>query len=93
MNDRISNEDGSSFWWKQLDYVFNLPDPRSFPLLDNPVPQAEREAVERFVETAGDLAESAMLNSFDRGFCARKDDATGAEIVQLRSGRRTRRLG
>jgi len=93
LNERISAEDAATFWWKQLDYVFGLPDPRSFTRFGHRLPQTEREAVERFVETAGDLAESGMLNSLDRGFSARKDDETGEEIVQRAFGPKDSEVG
>jgi hypothetical protein len=93
LNERISNEDAATFWWKQLDYVFGPPDPRSFPPLNHRLPQIDREAVERFIETAGDLAESGMLNSLDRGFSARKDDETGEEIVQRAFGPKDLEVG
>jgi hypothetical protein len=93
MKERIQNKDSFAFWWKQLDYVFGLPDPRAFPPLDHSLAQAELNAVTRFAETAGDLAESSMLNALDRGFSARKDDTTGEEIVKTAFGPKDAQVG
>lgn len=93
MEERSSNRSAFDFWWKQLDYVFELPDPRLFPPLERLPAQADLDAVMRFTETAGDLAESSMLNAFDRGFNARKDDETGAEIVDTAFGLKDAQVG
>jgi hypothetical protein len=50
-------------WWKQLCYVFDLPDPRETPQLPVPLTADELEAASRFVEMSDNLATSALLNS------------------------------
>jgi hypothetical protein len=56
------------FWWKQLGYAFALPDPRSFPPLPDVLGDDERAIVERYVQVAGHLAGSGLLNALAEGF-------------------------
>lgn len=56
------------FWWKQLHYVFGLPDPRSVPPLPDELSPHERVIVERYVRVAGELAGSGLLNALREGF-------------------------
>jgi hypothetical protein len=93
MNEQIRNRAGFAFWWKQLDYVFNLTDPRTFPPLEAAVGTDERRAIERYIQTAADLAETEVLNALDQGFSARKNDETGEEIVAAAFGRKDAQLG
>ena len=62
------------FWWKQLDYVFDLADPRAFPPLPAAVASAQHKVVDRYVRIAGDLAASSLLNTVDEGFFVRMPD-------------------
>jgi hypothetical protein len=93
MSEHVRNSAGFAFWWKQLGYVFGLSAPRSFPPLETAVGADEYRAVERYIQTAADLAESDVLNAIDQGFTAHKDDETGDEIVSAAFGRKDAQLG
>jgi hypothetical protein len=76
------------FWWKQLGYVFELPDPRTFPPLPDNVPDDERAIVERFVHVAGDLAASGLLNALSEGFNVQlPDGSVGPEAIETNFSR------
>lgn len=64
MIDRASNPDGFDFYWQQIHYAFDLPDPGTFPPLSG-FSLAELDVLRRFVETAEKLAGSSLLNSSD----------------------------
>jgi hypothetical protein len=65
MNERVTAPKVFDFWWKQLDYVFELPDPRSFPLLPGSLGAEDDRIVRRYIRVAGDLAQSGVLNAQD----------------------------
>ena len=67
------------FFWKQLDYVFSLDDPRSFPPLPLDLSPADRATVERFVHVAGELAASGLINAVREGFNVRMPDGPNGE--------------
>lgn len=93
MSEAVRNRDGFLFWWKQLDYIFALDDPRAFPALEADLGDDAR-AVKRFVETARELAETAGLNAVDRGLFVRIDDETDREkSVDVNLGRKESQLG
>jgi hypothetical protein len=64
MIDRASNPDGFDFYWQQIHYAFDLPDPESFPPLSG-FSAEELNVLRRFVDTAENLAASSLLNSSD----------------------------
>lgn len=71
------------FWWKQLDYVFGLADPRSFPPLPDVLLPEERTIIERYVRVACDLAASGLLNALAEGFNVRMPDGVaGPEEIE-----------
>ncbi len=72
------------FWWKQLGYVFGLPDPRSFPPLPDVLEDEERGLVERYVQVAYRLAGSGLLNALSEGFNISQPEGLGGpeEITQ-----------
>jgi hypothetical protein len=61
-----TNPAGFNFAWRMLHYVFGLSDPRNFPPLPEPLDEDSRARLERFVEAAKELAESAVLNGSQR---------------------------
>jgi hypothetical protein len=65
------------FWWKQLGYVFPLPDPRSFPPFPDVLTHEERTVVERYVQVAAHLAGSGLLNALSEGFNIRQREGLG----------------
>jgi hypothetical protein len=67
------------FFWKQLDYVFELEDPRTFPPLPVDLTSKDRATVERFVHVASELAGSALINSVREGFNVRMPDGPSGE--------------
>jgi hypothetical protein len=59
LKEHVAEPEVFEFWWKQLDYVFNLPDPRAFSPLPDELSPDERVTVERYVHVAAQLAGSA----------------------------------
>jgi hypothetical protein len=73
------------FWWKQLDYVFGLPDPRGFPPLRAPLGPKEQRTVTRFIRTASGLAGSTLLNVLEEKLLVSMPDGPhGAEEIEGR---------
>lgn len=72
---------GLEHWWRQIHYVFDLPNPRMFPALPpDLLEQDERRLLSRFVHITEDLAASQML-SFDAGFTVGFDDETNEPFI------------
>jgi hypothetical protein len=71
------------FWWKQLAFVFELPDPRTFPELPAPLTDERQAIVDRYIAVAEDLARSRVIGAVDDGFTVRIDDNTDetAEVL------------
>lgn len=66
---RADDPDGFEYWWRQLNYIFNLPDPRLFPPLAAPLPGSDRAVVDRFIALTHQLAASGIVNAvFDVRF-------------------------
>jgi hypothetical protein len=76
--------DAFRFWWKQLDYVFGLPDPDSFPTLRTGLSADGRALAERYLNTAGALARSRVLNALGKGLTVREQGASGDFDVESR---------
>jgi hypothetical protein len=82
------------FWWKQLDYVFGLADPRSFPPLPTPLSAGEHAIIRRYVRVAAELAESGVLNGLGEGFNVRWPyGVTGPEEIETRFSRKDLQVG
>jgi hypothetical protein len=77
------------FWWKQLHYVFGLPDPRSFPPLPDVLKTDERASVERYVHVASELAGSGLLNALREGFNVHQTGGAEGPVVIEREFSRT----
>ena len=54
---------GFQFWWRQLTYAFDLPNPSAFPPLPEPFPDVEATRAARFVYVTESLAASAAVSS------------------------------
>lgn len=50
-------------YWGQLGYAFELPDPNLFPALKEPLKDADRSAIARYVESCRELATYSLLGS------------------------------
>lgn len=50
-------------YWGQLGYAFGLPDPTLFPALKEPLKDADRSAIARYVESCQELATYSLLGS------------------------------
>jgi hypothetical protein len=82
-----------NFWWKQLDYVFGLPNPRSFPPLPA-LATEELDIVRRYVRVAAELAESGVLNALREGFNVQwPSGPTGPEEIEKRFSRKDLQVG
>lgn len=88
-----SSPEAFSFHWRQMDYVFGLPDPHTFPRLPADLDPGEFEAVQRYIATARDLARSAVLNAIDEGMHVDIENDTDIEHVALRLAERDRQVG
>jgi hypothetical protein len=71
------------FWWKQLAFVFELPDPQTFPALPDPLPDERQTVVDRYISVAEELAQSRVIGAAEEGFTVRIDDHTDetAEVL------------
>ena len=56
-----ANPEAFDFNWHLIQFVFNLPDPRSFPPMARPIPEDAAMVLRRYRDVAIDLAESAFL--------------------------------
>jgi len=72
------------FWWHMLQYVFELPDPATFPAIPVQPTAAEARAMDRYCDAATDLAESALLSGAAefRLSVRRHADGTFSEKIQ-----------
>jgi len=83
---RSSNPEGFEFYWRLLQYVFELPDPSGFPpLLASPAPD-EARSIGRYCSAAQELAESALISSSAEFavHVTRRPDGTFDEEVESR---------
>lgn len=60
---RASNPMGFDYWWRMLHYGVGPPSPYAIPPLTAVLSSEEQERAGRFVEMAGHLAASTLLNS------------------------------
>jgi hypothetical protein len=65
MQDLGQDPSAFKYWWAQLQFVFDVTDPRSFGGLPEGVGEAQRRLVTRYIETARVLATSAQLSAPD----------------------------
>ena len=88
LGEHIVEPEVFDFFWKQLDYVFGLDDPRSFPPLPLDLTPEQRTTVERFIHVASELAASSLINSVREGFNVRMPDGpTGQEEIEVEFSR------
>jgi hypothetical protein len=93
MFDHCSSPEAFEFYWRILDYVFGLEDPRAFPPLSPPLPEAESAIVARYIRTTQDLAASAVVNAIDESFVVNIADETDDETIKLTLSERDRQVG
>jgi len=92
-SDHVTAPQVFNFWWKQLDYVFGLPNPRSFPPLPA-LATEELDIVRRYVRVAAELAESGVLNALREGFNVQwPSGPTGPEEIEKRFSRKDLQVG
>jgi hypothetical protein len=60
-----TNPEGFNYWWSQLQFVFDVNDPREFGQSRAPQRLQSQQALRRYVETARALAKSTLMNSAD----------------------------
>jgi hypothetical protein len=58
---------GFEFCWSQIQFAFDLSDPRSFRAFPDPFIEAELAVLRRYLKQARELAGSAVLNAGDAG--------------------------
>ncbi len=94
LEEHVAEPEVFEFWWKQLDYVFNLPDPRAFSPLPDELSPDERVTVERYVHVAAQLAGSGLLNALREGFNVRMAEGPhGPEEVRPEFSRTDLQVG
>lgn len=64
--DRSQRPEAFAFWWKLMQFVFDLPPPATFPSLPALPASADLDALKRYTKAADDMAESAILGGGDR---------------------------
>jgi hypothetical protein len=79
--DRAPDPAGFEFWWKMLEFVFQLPDPSSFPKLSVLPLGPELAVLRRYIAAAEDMAGSAPLSGGDAFTVHVSDDGAGIEHV------------
>jgi hypothetical protein len=94
LGEHVAEPQVFEFWWKQLHYVFGLPDPRRFPPLPDVLSPDERVTVERYVRVAAELAGSGLLNALREGFNVRMPEGPyGPEEVERNFSRTDLQVG
>jgi hypothetical protein len=94
LEEHVAEPQVFEFWWKQLHYVFGLPDPRRFPPLPDVLSPDERVTVERYVHVAAELAGSGLLNALREGFNVRMPEGPhGPEEVEADFSRTDLQVG
>ena len=77
---RGANPKGFSYYWMQIQYLFNFPDPYLFPTVGG-FTEDEQTTLARYVRNCAELAESTLL-SYDGGLIARFDGATNTVTTE-----------
>ncbi len=77
---QASDSSGFGFWWRQMLYVFDLPDPRLFPPLPSALAEEEKRIADRFVFVTRALAASGLV-SWMGGMNVVPGDGTREESV------------
>lgn len=72
---------GFRFWWQQIHYSFDLPDPALIPLLPSALSDEAEQTVRRFIGTTRDLASASLMS--DRGAMTVNvaDDGKSEQVV------------
>jgi hypothetical protein len=78
--ERSDNRSAFEHSWHLLQFVFELPDPREFPVLANVGPPRSLQILRRYSSAAKELAESAFLAYPARMTVTVLDDGMGEEI-------------
>jgi hypothetical protein len=60
-----SDPKGFSRFWQFAHYAFNLPDPALFPVFPQPLSEAERTTIDRYVNSCKDLAGYTVMSAHD----------------------------
>jgi hypothetical protein len=87
-----SDPDGFRYWWQQIHYTFELPDPALIPPLPQPLTGVDAETVERYIKTTHELA-SAQVISDPGSVSVSIDDDTDAEQAVAAFAKRDLQIG
>jgi hypothetical protein len=90
--DLASSPEAFHYHWRLLDYVFGLPNPRTFPAISG-FAAPDRELLARYVRTTEDLARSAVINAADVGLSVAIEDITDIEHIDVELQARDREMG
>jgi hypothetical protein len=58
----------NEYWRSQMTYVFDVPEPGSFPPLEKPLASADERVLRRYIDVARELSQSHVLNDETIGF-------------------------
>lgn len=87
-----SRPEGFEFQWKQLNYVFDLPDPETFPVLLSTLPNEDLRAIRRYIGTCREIATYSLLVT-DRSLTITPDYASGTIGVTVEGPHREALIG
>ena len=76
-----ANPAGFEFWWKMFEFVFQLPDPATFPALSAAPTGRDLAVLRRYIAGAREMAESALLSGDDAFTVHVADGGAGIERV------------
>jgi hypothetical protein len=82
MRDLLTTPDAGDFVWRRLQYVFQLPDPRTFPAKATALTADEVVMLGRFVAQARRLAGTSFMGASDRVQINIPDDNDGPEHIE-----------
>lgn len=60
--DIAPNPEGFHYWWRLMDFVFELPSPREFPKLPELPSPEDLEKLHRYIDIAPEIATSTLMN-------------------------------
>jgi hypothetical protein len=80
--ERAGSPAGFEFFWKMLDFAFELPDPTTFPRLGAMPSGRDAVTLGRYVTATEEMAGSALLSGDDAFHVKVKDGGRGIEAIE-----------
>jgi len=79
------NRESYLFWWRQIEAIFEMRDPREIPPLSALASESEDRVLVRYVQKAKELATTTVLGADDGMTVHVSDDGKSEKIVERRS--------